>query len=145
MLRFASLMRSAIKRRKPITLISVVSAPSASVARGAPAAAPALETVAEFKSARNIRPPGPEPATVARSIPASLARRRFAGDVITRPERAIGVTTAPAGVALAADAAAAAGTARATGAAVGAAAGTAAASLNSNTINGEPTATLSPG
>src|SRR5258707_1414933 len=81
-----------------------------------------------------IRPPGPEPATVVRSMPASLARRRFAGDVITRPARAMDTTAA--GVA------AAAGAAEAGAAIVG---GAVAPSVNSNTISGEPTATLSPG
>src|ERR1700722_6623089 len=81
MLRLASLIRSAIKRRSPMTFISVVSAASALRGRGA----------AVCKSARMIRPPGPEPATVVRSMPASLARRRLAGDVMTRPRRATGV------------------------------------------------------
>src|SRR5580692_11602646 len=99
-----------------------------------------------------MRPPGPEPATVVRSMPASLARRRLAGEVMTRPWR---VTVAAAGAAvgaadfttdagaaglwagsgacavvLAADAVDDAGGAAAT------AAGTAP-SLNSNTISGE--------
>src|SRR5258708_13426666 len=67
------------------------------------------------------RPPGPEPATVVRSMPASLARRRFAGDVITRPARAMDTTAAgvPAAAGLAAVAGAAAGAA---GTAVGGAA-----------------------
>src|SRR5258708_7629386 len=82
-----------------------------------------------------IRPPGPEPATVVRSMPASLARRRFAGDVITRPARAMDTT--------AADVAAAAGVAAVASAAI--VGGAVAPSVNSNTISGEPTATLSPG
>ena len=80
MVRLASLMRSAIRRRTPMTLISVV---SASWTRASPA---------PIKSLRKMRPPGPEPATAARSIPASRARRRLAGEVMTRPDRA-----APAG------------------------------------------------
>src|ERR1700722_2120069 len=76
MVRFASLMRSAMRRRRPMTLISVVSAASATARCGVP-----------VRSARRIRPPGPEPTTVARSIPASLARRRLAGEAITRPWR----------------------------------------------------------
>src|ERR1700722_10099008 len=80
MLRLASLVRSAIKRRSPMTLISVVSAASDTAWRGAVFA----------KSVRKIRPPGPEPATVVRSMPASLARRRLAGEGMNRPGRATG-------------------------------------------------------
>src|ERR1700735_2174006 len=105
-----------------------------------------------------FRPPGPEPVTVVRSMPASLARRRLAGEGITRPWRAAradggaaGVGTGGAGAAagLRAGAAVAAAvlTAGATPDSAGAAAasGGLALSLNSNTISGEPTATLSPG
>src|SRR5580704_5789220 len=84
MLRLASLIRSAIRRRRPMTLISVVSAASDTAWRGA----------VVCRSARRIRPPGPEPATVVRSIPASLARRRLAGEVMTRPWRATGAADA---------------------------------------------------
>src|SRR5580704_6484348 len=144
MLRLASLIRSAIKRRRPMTLISVVSAASSLIGRGA----------GVCKSARTIRPPGPEPATVVRSMPASLARRRLAGEVMTRPGRragtaAAGLVRAPADAdAAAAGAAAGAGAEDAGGAGAGAATVASAGlapSLNSNTISGEPTATLSPG
>src|SRR5580692_164727 len=143
MLRLASLIRSAIRRRSPMTFISVVSAASALGGGGA----------AVCKSARMIRPPGPEPATVVRSMPASLARRRLAGEVITRPGRAAGAAAgADVGAAgLATDAGGGAGAAVLTAGAAADAAGAAAASggfalsLNSNTISGEPTATLSPG
>src|SRR5258708_3678787 len=37
------------------------------------------------KSPRKMRPPGPEPAMVDKSIPASRARRRLAGEAFTRP------------------------------------------------------------
>src|ERR1700722_16241489 len=87
MLRLASLIRSAIKRRRPMTFISVVSAASALGGGGA----------AVCKPARMIPPPGPEPATVVRSMPASLARRRLAGEVITRPWRAAGAGVGAAG------------------------------------------------
>ena len=95
-----------------------------------------------------MRPPGPDPATVARSMPASRARRRLAGEVMIRP---------PTGAADAAvTGAAASGVARpgaqpaprrsAAGlAAGGLAAAAVAAGAVSNTINGEPTAILSPG
>jgi hypothetical protein len=124
-----------------MTLISVVSAVSAAASRRAP----------ESRSALRIRPPGPEPATRARSIPASRARRRFAGEVITRPWR-IGATAlaATAGTTAATVCAAVStvlgGTGRNAGAGAGAA-GTALPlpSVNSNTISGEPTAILSPG
>ena len=42
------------------------------------------------RSPRRIRPPGPVPTTVAKSIPASRARRRLAGEAITRVRRAGG-------------------------------------------------------
>src|ERR1700679_821668 len=107
MLRLASVITSAIKRRSPMTFISVVSAASALGGGGA----------AVCKSARMIRPPGPETATVVRSMPASLARRRLAGEVITRPWRAAGADVGAAGLATDAGVGAAALTA---GAAVGA-------------------------
>src|ERR1700761_8920725 len=143
-------MRSAIKRRSPMTLISEESAASGTAARGA---------VALPRSAVRILPPGPEPATVERRRPASLARRRLAGEVITRPWRAAGALCAGAAAAAGADGmgadagagaafVAAAGTA-ATGAgaagagAAGAAgcaevdAGAFAASVNSKEVSGE--------
>src|SRR5882757_8357158 len=112
MVRLASLMRSAMSRRTPITLISVV--PSAAGrapngGAGARAAGPgdgasavsradvSAETppavlagswpLAAIRSPLRMRPPGPDPATVDKSIPASRARRRLAGDAITQPER----------------------------------------------------------
>src|ERR1700722_3037459 len=111
MLRLASLMRSAMTRRTPITLISVVSgsaddgpedsapdevgpdvsgaADAAETCRGA-APGPvgclaAARLSAASKSPRRMRPPGPDPAMVDRSIPASRARRRLAGEAFTRP------------------------------------------------------------
>ncbi len=48
---------------------------------------------------RRMRPPGPEPATVVRSMPASLARRRFAGEAMTRPGVRRGRRGAAAGLA----------------------------------------------
>src|ERR1700691_4051081 len=117
MLRFASLMRSAITRRTPITLISDVSAETS--ARSAPRAG-AVALAGASRSLRIMRPPGPDPATLDKSIPASRARRRLAGEVITRPLRAAeadglaGCTAAATG--LAAEAGAAAGAAAAAGA-----------------------------
>src|SRR6266404_2363614 len=111
MLRLASLMRSAMTRRTPITLISVVSgsadggpeerAPD-DVGPDVSGAAHAVETCrdpapgpvgglaaarlsAAGKSPRRMRPPGPEPAMVDKSIPASRALRRLAGEAFTRP------------------------------------------------------------
>src|SRR5260221_7883635 len=118
-------MRSAMTRRTPITLISVVSgeagdapkdialiervsgcadggpedsAPddvgpnvSAETCRDpAPGPGPvdglaAARLSAAGKSPRKRRPPGPEPAMVDKSIPASRARRRLAGEAFTRP------------------------------------------------------------
>ena len=164
MLRFASLMRSAIRRRTPITLISEVSpvwvaSPAAGGARSA-GAPHARAPLAASRSSRTMRPPGPDPATVARSIPASRARLRLAGEVMIRPPAgaargaASALVAAPPcvgplaalGLAAAAGIAAgcvAAGGAAASGAAVGGAAG--APAPTSKTINGEPTAILSPG
>src|SRR6266478_6090961 len=111
MLRLASLMRSAMTRRTPITLISVVSgsadggpeerapddvgpdvsgaAHAAETCRDpAPGAAGCLAAArlsAAIKSPRRMRPPGPEPAMVDKSIPASRALRRLAGEAFTRP------------------------------------------------------------
>src|ERR1700678_1131318 len=105
-------MRSAIRRRKPITLISDVSAETSArfgAACAAAAGAAADGRPAAVRSSRRIRPPGPEPTTVDRSMPASRARRRLAGDVMTRPWRAAGAamadgTAADAGTALGAGA-----------------------------------------
>src|SRR5580698_2408469 len=86
-----------------------------------------------------MRPPGPEPLMVCKSIPASRARRRFAGDVMTRPVCATAAFRAGGGD----DGADTGGEA---GAAGGVATGNAAASAAvSKIISGEPTATLSPG
>src|SRR5580692_4957489 len=85
MLRFASLMRSAMSRRNPITLISVVAGPASCASR---LAADGFDK-ARSRSARTMRPPGPDPATVARSMPASRARRRSAGEAMTRPARTV--------------------------------------------------------
>src|SRR5580700_4125866 len=142
MLRLASLMRSAITRRTPITLISVVSAETSGRNAAAGAGAAAGAPAGAFRSLRRMRPPGPDPATLDKSIPASRARRRLAGEVITRPVRAA------AGGGLALGALALGGTAAATGllvagAAAAAAAGAASPSTPvSNTISGEPTAIL---
>ena len=64
-------MRCAITRRTPITRISSTSAPC-----GADSTA--------SRSSRLMRPPGPLPGTAFRSTPASRARRRVAGEVMTR-------------------------------------------------------------
>jgi pyruvate/2-oxoglutarate dehydrogenase complex dihydrolipoamide acyltransferase (E2) component len=56
---------------------------------------PACDTAAST-SARTMRPPGPVPVTVARSMPCSLAMRRARGDVGTRPGGVDGVAGADA-------------------------------------------------
>ena len=73
-------------------------------------------------------------------MPASRARRRFAGEVITRPGFAAADGGAGAGGAVTGGAAEAAGCAAPAGLD-----GAGAPSPTSNTISGEPTATLSPG
>src|ERR1700683_4141098 len=91
MLRLASLIRSAMSRRRPMTLISDVSAETSPPGRGdaAAGAGPGLDAEsADARSSRMIRPPGPDPTTVAKSIPASRARRRLAGEVIILPATA---------------------------------------------------------
>src|SRR5258708_39897271 len=110
MLVLASLIRPASRRRKPIALISDVAgdvSADASVPAGRDCAT-GRETAeastadgfaadwwpAATRSPRRIRPPGPDPATVDKSMPASRARRRFAGDAITRPWRARGADAA---------------------------------------------------
>src|ERR1700677_2468180 len=101
MFRFASLIRSAIRRRTPITLISDVS-PPADGGCGLRAATPGppWAALAALRSSRTMRPPGPDPTTLARSIPASRARRRLAGEVMIRPVGATGagITAAAGGV-----------------------------------------------
>jgi hypothetical protein len=93
-----------------------------------------------------MRPPGPDPATVVKSMPASRARRRLAGDAITRPWRAGAVFAgaAPAVSLTMTGAAAVCGVAGET-AAGETAAGAAPDPSRSNTMSGAPTATLSPG
>src|SRR5271163_3217428 len=88
MVRLASLMRSAIKRRRPITLISDVSAETWDSAGLGCAGRDVAAVPAAARSSRRMRPPGPDPVTVARSMPASRARRRLAGDAMTLPWRA---------------------------------------------------------
>src|SRR5271167_1349437 len=148
MLRLASLMRSAINRRRPMTLISVVSG----AARPAALVTPAVGAIAALRSLRTMRPPGPEPATVLKSRPASRARRRLAGDAMTLPGRMPGAAAADfwdadcAGGGAAAAVAAAMAVPLAVAVAVAVVvAVTGESSLNSNTISGEPTATFSPG
>src|SRR6202522_4401237 len=106
MLRLASLIRSAMSRRRPMTLISDVSAETSPPERGAAAAGagPGADPDAEAtdaRSSRMIRPPGPDPTTVARSIPASRARRRLAGEVMILPATAEAVAAVAATSALA--------------------------------------------
>ncbi len=94
MLRLASLIFCAISRRTPVTLISSVSAraKAAGIPRGAglacepPADTPFAMTAS--RSSRTIRPLGPLPCIRERSMPASCARLRIAGEVETRPVRA---------------------------------------------------------
>ncbi len=94
MLRLASLIFCAIRRRTPSTLISSVA--SAPFTSGVPRPAgncacrpprSIWRATKESKSSRTMRPFGPEPRTCDRSIPASCARLRIAGEVATRPSR----------------------------------------------------------
>src|SRR5215470_11905176 len=91
MVRFASLMRCAITRRSPITLISSVAAAGAAGRAAGTGFGPLRSGVGCVRRATyasrsfgTIRPFGPEPATCRRSMPASCARRRIAGEVATR-------------------------------------------------------------
>ena len=148
MFRLASLIRSAMTRRTPMTLISVVSGRGAPIPDGrAPdggvpgggvpgggvpgGGVPGVSSgrPAKAKSPVRMRPPGPDPAMVVKSIPASRALRRFAGDAFTRPR--LGRWLEAAAIE------ATGGATAATGAPPGAA--------SSNTIRGDPTAILSPG
>src|ERR1700678_2729104 len=104
MLRLASLIRSAMSRRRPMTLISDVSAETSPPGRGdaAAGAGPGPDAeAADARSSRMIRPPGPDPTTVAKSIPASRARRRLAGEVMILPATAEAVAAVAAAGALA--------------------------------------------
>src|SRR6185312_11946188 len=91
MLRLASLMRCAITRRRPMTLISSVppvgrcAGRLCTAATDAPRGADRAAAAYASKSWRTMRPCGPDPATCLRSIPASFALRRIAGEVNTRP------------------------------------------------------------
>ena len=97
MLRLASLIRSAISRRTPITLISEVCA-AADTAAGTAAVgtgtAWASDTAAAGRAARrdqiaaqNAAARVPNPQRCSRSMPASRARRRLAGEAMIRPAR----------------------------------------------------------
>src|SRR5215470_2376975 len=129
MVRFASLMRCAITRRRPITLISSVAAAGAAGRAAGTGFGPLRSGVGCVRRATyasrsfgTIRPFGPEPATCRRSTPASCARRRIAGEVATRmlPEavdaaEGAAPPLAPAGVARAPEEAWLAATAEAAG------------------------------
>src|SRR5688500_19889919 len=82
MLRLAALIRSAMTRRTPMILIS--STPLRAAKAAGRAAAPPFPAITDSRSWAEMRPPGPEPATVARSTPATCALRRVAGDDMTR-------------------------------------------------------------
>src|SRR5215469_9820408 len=109
MFRFASLMRWAITRLRPITLISSVAAAGAVRGAAGRAAGTALGALRSgvgcarratyaSRSFGTMRPLGPEPAICRRSTPASWARRRMAGEVATRPLRMVaGAAAAVAG------------------------------------------------
>jgi hypothetical protein len=145
MLRLLSLMRWAISRRTPMTLISSRSPRASWAGDGASAAAAPAEYA--VMSSRRIRPSGPLPWMRVRSIPASCARRRLAGDVITRPDPEDVATRGSGedGSARPAPLPRAAGTGSAAGVGAAAWADDAAGSPVSSTISSEPTATLSPG
>ena len=76
----ACAMRSAILRRRPMTLISVRPVFGCSAAGARPPAAAKAS-----KSFFRMRPRGPLPGTCVRSMPASRARARIEGEVITLP------------------------------------------------------------
>jgi len=79
--RFAACMRSAMMRRTPMILISLTLVDGV---LGAVIAVPVARAFRKrSKSLRTMRPPGPVPWTSARSTPASLARTRMAGEVMT--------------------------------------------------------------
>ncbi len=139
-----------------MTLTSSVPVRFASSAPGeraaSPGAAGACPDNAAAKSSRVIRPAGPLPATFARSMPASRARRRVAGEAMTRPPpeaggAAFGAVPWPLlrGAVAATVAAAVTAGAPAGGAAGAAGDSAAAAESVSNTISSEPTLTISPG
>src|SRR5687767_5719095 len=81
MLRLDALIRSAMTRRTPMILIS--STPLRAAKAAGRAAALPFPVITDSRSWAEMRPPGPEPATVARSTPATCALRRVAGDAMT--------------------------------------------------------------
>ena len=92
MLRLASLIRCAIIRRSPMTLISSVGArvsgerARAEAGLSAPPWRRAIYLLQEsVEILTHNTAMGPDPGTFRRSIPASCARRRIAGEVATRP------------------------------------------------------------
>ena len=158
MLRADSVRRSAITRRRPMIFTSSVPLRGSRVALArafmegcAPRAAP--EANAESMSPGSMRPAGPVPVTVDRSRPASAARRRDAGEAMTR--EALPPPFAAGAGALAALAAAGCcdaifgviGTSGDGGGAFAAGASPDAAEVASvsNTTSSDPTATMSPG
>src|SRR6185295_13676166 len=86
MLRLAALILSAITRRTPMILISSTPFLAAKVAGFAPP--PPFPAMTDSRSRAEMRPPGPEPLTLARSTPATCALRRVAGEAITRVDAA---------------------------------------------------------
>src|SRR5262245_63712718 len=115
MLRFAALIRSAITRRTPMILIS--STPLRGARAAGRAVPPVLPLITASRSWAEMRPPGPEPLTVARSTPATCALRFVAGEAMTR---AAGAEAAAEGAAACGFADGAAALAAATGADAGA-------------------------
>jgi hypothetical protein len=138
-------MPSAMRRRSPVTLISVV--PVRRVRAGpALATAPPPATWAS-RSARVMRPAGPLPATEVRSTPASRALMRTAGLASGRSPGTRGVTGAGGAAATGAGAGAAAGAEAASGSDAGAAASVADAlpfPSTSNSMHIAPTGRMSP-
>src|SRR5689334_844409 len=85
---FESATRCALTRRTPRMRISSVPVRTwrpLGAAAGAGALPAVRSLIADSRSWRWIRPSRPLPLTVERSMPASLARARVAGDAITRP------------------------------------------------------------
>ena len=163
MLRADSVSRSAITRRSPMIFTSSVPSRASRVALarafmdgGAPWAAPAAS--AESMSPGAMRPAGPVPETVARSSPASAARRREAGEAMTRPALCVPVPFPGAGggfgaggrgtacsLALSLRRAAALRVRARARVRAGASPDAAEVASVSNTTSSEPTATMSPG
>ncbi len=133
-------------RRTPMIFISLTLVDGTDVATKAVPVARAFRKLS--KSLRRMRPPGPEPGTNVRSTSASFARRRMAGDVITRGRSDCAGSSATCATSASALTAGSAGVSGAGSTGASAAAdsrdSTALPSVSMMT-SGAPTATMSPG